>query len=562
MFPSSSHSSPPQPPKNEGQWAFGQTEPLNPNEAIKAEEDPLAVRERIEKIYAHEGFNSIPKNDLRIRFRWWGLYTQRKEGYDGTWTGDTHTDILEDSHFMLRIRLDGGRVTPKQLAVIGELSTTYARDTADLSDRENIQYHWVRIEDMPHIWECLESVGLSTTEACGDGPRVIVGSPLAGLSKEEIVDPTPAIKEITRRCIGNPDYSNLPRKFKSAISGIQDIAHELDDISFVGVHHPQQGPGLDIWVGGGLSTNPMIGKRLGAWVSVDDVPEVWENTLKIFRDYGYRRLRNKARLKFLIKDWGVTKFRQVLESSDYLNRSLIDGPAPIPPSALITHVGVQELVNGTYAIGVSPIAGRVSGTILSAIAQLANDYQIPHIAFTVFQKIILIGVPSQHCQAVIAYLEKIGLSPYPSLWRKNLIACTGIEFCKLSFAETRKRAQTLVPELEQRLADVESYIAQPITINLNGCPNSCARTQVADFGFKGQLVDNPVGGQTEGFQSNLGGSLGENCEFGRKLRGHKVHSADLPDYIERIVRNYLNHRYNETESFTTWSRRAEDHLLE
>ncbi|MGW9265892.1 nitrite/sulfite reductase, partial [Gordonia terrae] len=341
----------------EGQWKLGYREPLNPNEQVKKDDNPLNVRARIENIYSKQGFDSIDKQDLRGRMRWWGLYTQRAEGYDGTWTGDENIDILEDSHFMMRVRCDGGALNVEQLRTLGEISTEFARDTADLSDRENVQYHWIRIEDVPTIWERLEGVGLKTTEACGDCPRVVLGSPLAGESLDEVLDPTPAIDEIVRRYIGDPKYSNLPRKFKTAISGQQDVVHEINDVAFVGVVHPEHGPGLDLWVGGGLSTNPMLAQRVGAWVPLDEVPDVWEAVVSIFRDYGYRRLRAKARLKFLIKDWGIEKFRQVLED-EYLGRKLIDGPAPEQPERPIDHIGVQKLRNGLNAIGFSPIAGR------------------------------------------------------------------------------------------------------------------------------------------------------------------------------------------------------------
>ena len=167
---------------------------------------------------------------------------------------------------------------------------------------------------MPEIWRRLDEVGLQTTEACGDCPRVVLGSPLAGESLDEVIDGTPAINEIVKRYISKPEYSNLPRKFKTAISGLQDVVHEVNDVAFIGVEHPEHGPGFDLWVGGGLSTNPMLGQRVGAWVPIDEVPDVWEGVVSVFRDYGYRRLRAKARLKFLIKDWGVEKFRQVLET--------------------------------------------------------------------------------------------------------------------------------------------------------------------------------------------------------------------------------------------------------
>ncbi len=545
-------------PRGEGQWALGYREPLNANERSKKDDDPLNVRDRIENIYAKGGFDSIDKGDLRGRFRWWGLYTQRNEGYDGTFTGDENIDLLEAPYFMLRVRCDGGALTAAALRTLGEISTEFARDTADISDRQNIQYHWIQVEDMPEIWRRLDAVGLQTTEACGDCPRIVLGSPLAGESPDEVIDGTPAIDEIVKRYIGKKEYSNLPRKFKTAISGLQDVVHEVNDVAFIGVEHPEHGPGFDLWVGGGLSTNPMLGQRVGAWVPLDEVPDVWEGVVSVFRDYGYRRLRSKARLKFLIKDWGVERFRDVLEQ-EYLGRKLIDGPAPTPVTRPIDHVGVQKLKNGLNAVGVAPIAGRVSGTILAKVADLAESVGSDRIRFTPYQKLIILDVPDEKLDELRDGLDALGLPSQPSHWRRNLMACSGIEFCKLSFAETRKRSQTLVPDLEKRLEDINSELDVPVTVNLNGCPNSCARIQVADIGFKGQMIDSDVDGEgaVEGFQVHLGGSLGLDSGFGRKLRQHKVLSSELGDYIERVVRNFVKQR-EAGERFATWAVRADE----
>lgn len=546
-------------PRNEGQWALGDREPLNANEELKKAGNPLDVRQRIENVYAQSGFDSIDKDDLRGRFRWWGLYTQREQGYDGSWTGDENIEKLEAKYFMMRVRCDGGAISSAALRTLGQISTEFARDTADISDRENLQYHWIEVENVPEIWRRLDAVGLQTAEACGDCPRVILGSPLAGESLDEVLDPTWAIDEIVRRHIGQPDFADLPRKYKTAISGLQDVAHEINDVAFIGVNHPEHGPGLDLWVGGGLSTNPMLAQRVGAWVPLEEVPEVWAAVTSVFRDYGYRRLRSKARLKFLIKDWGIEKFRQVLET-EYLRRPLIDGPAPEPIKHPIDHVGVQRLKNGRNAVGVAPVAGRVSGTILSAVAELAERAGSDRIRFTPYQKLVILDIPDASLDATVAGLEALGLQSSPSRWRRNLMACSGIEFCKLSFAETRVRAQSLAPELDRRLEDINSALDVPVTVNINGCPNSCARIQVADIGFKGQMVDDGHGGSVEGFQVHLGGSLGLDSGFGRKLRQHKVTSDELGDYIERVVRNFIKHRAD-GERFAQWAIRAEEDEL-
>ncbi len=552
---------PARPPKRraEGQWALGYREPLNANEQAKKDDNPLNVRARILDIYSKQGFASIDTSDLRGRFRWMGLYTQREQGYDGTWTGDDNADLLEAPYFMMRIRTDGGELNTEQVRAIAGISKEFARDTADISDRQNIQLHWVEIESIPEIWRRLDAVGLETTEACGDCPRGMLGSPLAGLSNDEVINAAPALAEIKRRYIGNPEYSNLPRKFKTAVSGLQDVVHEINDVSFVGVEHPEHGPGFDLWVGGGLSTNPMLAKRTGAWIPLDEVPDVWEAVVAIFRDYGYRRLRSKARLKFLIKDWGIEKFREVLET-EYLHRRLFDGPAPVPPVHPIDHVGLTKQKNGLNAVGFSAVSGRVSGTILDVLADAMVKSGSDSVRLTPYQKLVVVNVSEDKIAGLEADLEAVGLTSRPSRWRRNLIACTGLEYCKLSFTETRSRSQALVPELETRLEGLNSQLDVPITININGCPNSCARTQVADIGFKGMLVDDDSGNHVEGFQVHLGGSLGFDSAFGRKLRQHKVLATEVTDYVERLVRNFIKHK-NEGERFAQWVVRADEEDL-
>jgi sulfite reductase (ferredoxin) len=539
--------------RGEGQWAVGHHTPLNGNEQFKKDDDGLNVRTRIETIYSKRGFDSIDPNDLRGRMRWWGLYTQRKPGIDGGKTAILEPEELDDKYFMLRVRIDGGRLTTAQLRVIGEISQEYARGTADITDRQNIQLHWIRIEDVPAIWEKLEAVGLSTTEACGDCPRVIIGSPVAGIAADEIIDGTPAVDEIHDRYIGNKEFSNLPRKFKTAISGspVQDVVHEINDIAFVGVVHPEHGPGFDVWVGGGLSTNPRLAERLGAWVPLDEVPDVWAGVVGIFRDYGYRRLRTRARLKFLMADWGPVKFRQVLED-EYLKRPLLDGPAPEQPSnRWRDHVGVHEQQDGRFYVGFAPRVGRVDGTTLAKIADLAAAHGSDRLRTTVEQKMLILDVERDQVDSLVAGLEALDFQVKPSPFRRGTMACTGIEFCKLAIVETKARGAALIDELERRLPDFD----EPLTINVNGCPNACARIQTADIGLKGQLVLDADGNQVEGFQVHLGGALGLEAGFGRKVRGLKVTSAELPDYVERVLGRFQKER-EDGERFATWAARA------
>jgi len=548
--------------RGEGQWALGYREPLNKNEENKRNDDGLNVRQRIIDIYSKYGFDSIDPADLRGRFRWYGLYTQRRTGIDGGKTAVLEPEELDDRYFMLRIRIDGGQLTNDQLRVIGYVSRRYARGTADVTDRQNIQLHWVEIENVPEIWEALEAVGLSTTEACGDTPRVILGCPLAGIDADEIIDGAPEIATVTSQYIGDSAFSNLPRKFKTSISGCaaQCAIHEINDVAFVGVLNERGEPGYDLWVGGGLSTNPMLGKRLGAFVPPGQVAEVWAGVTGVFRDYGYRRLRHRARIKFLVADWGPEKFREVLEK-EYLGYALPDGPAPgAPRDGIRDHVGVHAQRDGNCYVGFAPTVGRVSADTLDVIADLAERYGSGRVSTTTEQKMVILDVPPERAGDLVAELEAAGLLARPSAFRRHTMACTGIEFCKLAIVETKARAADLISELERRLPDFDV----PVTINVNGCPNSCARIQTADIGLKGSLVTGPDGQQVEGFQIHLGGSLGggdgSGSGFGRKVRGLKATAEELPDYVERVLRRFGAAR-EPGESFAAWTTRASDEEL-
>ncbi len=525
--------------KDTGQWALGQREPLNANERFKADDNGLNVRERVEQVYAREGFSSIPEDDLRGRLRWWGLYTQRRPGIEGGRTASLPVEELDDEFFMLRIRTDGGMLTDTQLRTIAEISERFGRNTADITDRQNIQLHWIRIEDMPEIWRLLEGVGLSTTEACGDTPRVVLGSPVAGIAADEIIDGTPAIEEIVRRYVGDPEYANLPRKFKTAISGSprQDVAHEINCVSFIGVVHPDLGPGFDVWVGGGLSTNPMVAQRLGAWVPREQVPDVWEAIIRIYRDYGYRRLRTRARLKFLVADWGAQRFREVLEQ-DYLGHPLADGPAPGAPTGRRDHVGVWPQADGRFYVGAAPTVGRVSGTTLAAIADLMAAAGSRRLRLTAQQKLVILDVADP--DTLVPGLESLGLQVRPTEFRRGAMACTGIEFCKLAIVETKKRTADLVEHLEHSFGD--SLEGTDLSIHVNGCPNSCARFQIADIGFKGSLVADHEWRDGGGVPGAPGRSPGTRrriraqtaCPESHRRRGAHIRRA-CPDELHRTT---------------------------
>ena len=543
--------------KPEGQWKIDGTSPLNGDEEIKQADDALAVRQRVIDIYSKQGFSSIPPEDLAPRFKWLGLYTQRNQNLGGEMTSKLSNAELQDEYFMMRVRFDGGCADPAKLRAVGEISRDYARSTADFTDRQNIQLHWIEIENVPAIWEKLRSVGLDTLLGCGDVPRVILGSPVAGVAADEIIDATPAIEEIKNDYLLRDEFHNLPRKFKSAISGNarQDVTHEIQDVAFVGTNHPEYGPGFDCFVGGGLSTNPMLSQSLGAWIPLERVPEVWAGVARIFRDYGFRRNRNRARLKFLVAQWGIEKFRQVLEE-EYLDEPLLDGlPLPVAPGNR-DHVGVHRQQDGKFYVGVKPTVGHATGEQLIAIADVAEKFGITRIRTTPME-LLFLDVEEKDIPELSRALDETGLYSQPSEFRRGVISCTGLEFCKLAHVTTKARAIELVDILEDTLGDLDV----PLSIALNGCPNACARSQVADIGLKGQIVTDADGNRVEGFQVHLGGALGLSPDWGRKLRGHKVVADEVPEYVIRLVNKYKEQR-DDGEEFRHWVLRADEEDLQ
>ena len=537
-------------PRGQGQWGLGYREPLSPAEQIKKDDDGLNVRERIDRIFAPGGFRSIGKQDLRNRMRWWGLYTQRKQGVPGERTGSAEPEELEDEFFMMRVRIDGGAMTSDQLRAIAWASERYGRDIADVTDRQNVQLHWIRIEDVPAIWERIESVGLSTQEACGDTPRVILGCPLAGVTADEVFDATPDIRAVAERFIGDPAFSNLPRKYKTSISACAAgcTNHEINDVSFVGVADPGGEHGYDLQVGGGLSTNPMFAQRLGAFVPRGRTAEAWAGVTGLFREYGYRRSRNHARFKFLVKDWGPERVREVLEKEFLEEGPLPDGPPPTAaPMGDREHVGVMPQRDGRVSVGVAPRAGRVAGHQLRLVADMADGFGSGAVRATAQQKLVVVDVDPAHADELITRLDELDLRARGSSFRRSTMACTGIEFCKLAIGETKGRATWLTNELEARLPGFD----EDVRIHVNGCPNSCARFQVADIGLMSALQVRPDGTKSDAFLVHLGGTMGDGATFGRKVRGVKIYAEDAADYVELLLRRYGQQR-NADDTFSTF----------
>lgn len=512
---------------------------LNKMERIKKEKNPFEVWEDIER-YAQTGFDSIHPDDFD-RFKWYGLYTQRPQS---------------DGYFMLRVKIPNGDLTSRQLKVIAGLSEKYGQSLADITDRQNIQLHWLRIEDIAPINYELEKIGLGLKGACGDTVRNIIGSPLAGYAQGEIIDTWPVVEAANAALTGKDEFSDLPRKYKISISGGADhwVQHEINDIGLVGVRLPETGEiGFDVWIGGGLGAQPHLGQRLGAFIREEEVISVCYQITTIFRDFGYRRNRQHARLKFLVADWGVEKFREVLE--ERLGYRLTDNPhETAPTNPYKDHVGVTpQKQEGLFAVGLATLRGRVNAGQLREVAQIAEKYANGHLRATTLQNIVVLNVPEANVQAVREAAARIDLpSDENNYFRRGAIACTGIQFCKVAVAETKDRNAEIVEYLQQALPEWN----EPISINMSGCPNSCTRYQIADIGLLGSLVrsdGSPTAEKEEVYQVYLGGRLGKGMRLGHHLN-RRVPSPEVKYYVERILRRYLQERQPE-DRFTDYVHR-------
>ena len=500
----------------------------NPVERAKRERDGLDCLENI-LAYAREGFQSISEDDLNVRLRWYGLYTQRP---------------AEDGFFMLRVKVPNGILSGRQLETLGRLSVRYARNTGDVTTRQGIQFHNIRIEDVPSIFEELDRVGLTTAGACGDIARNVTGCPLAGIDGAEFINAEPLVRQVHDHFLGNHEFSNLPRKFKITISGcpLYCTGHEINDIGLVALRDGNAVV-FDLWVGGGLGGKERFGERLGVHVEPEEVVDVCHHICVIFRDHGNRNSRALARLKFLIADWGPKRFLEELESR--LGYRLKRGSAPqVPVSTNRAHIGVHPQKDaGLVYVGAATTGGLLLGEQMIEVARLAGSYGGDRVRLTPTQNLILLDVPEENAEILSAALENIGLLERPSVFRTGTIACTGNQFCKLALTETKARSAEVVAHLETALPDFKT----PFRISVTGCPNSCAHYQVCDIGFVGDFLNTPEG-KIEAFRVYLGGHLGDGYTFGRKLK-RKIPAEEIKFYVEQVAREFLRTRISESESF-------------
>lgn len=508
-------------------------------ERLKREKNPWEGLDEIRR-FAREGFGSITPEWLGTYFRWWGVYTQ---GDGAGVVGGKNGEGKALPYFMVRIRIPGGLLRSDQLRTIAAVTERYAKGTADLTVRQNIQLHWVTIESLPEVLDALWRGGLTTMGSCGDDTRNITGCPLAGVDADEICDASPLGLEANQFFVGNAEFYNLPRKFKICITGckVWCAYPEINDVGLTAIRRAGDGSeiGYSLRVGGGLSTDPHLAVRLNAFVRQHEVIPVLKGIAEIFRESEkLRENRERARLKFLFlkHGWTADSFQHELEQR--IGFRLEPAAEERPPQDVYRdHVGIHQQKQPGYCyVGAAVLRGRITAPQMHAAADLSDRFANGELRTTNMQNLLIVNVPRQNVDALASQLNSVGLLVAGSPFWRGAIACSGSEFCKLAITETKSFSRWLVEELEERLPGFDQHLKLHVT----GCPNSCGQHWIADVGIEGKKIK--VGDRmVDAYYFCVGGAVGLHESVARPI-GYRCPASEVPDAIERLLRRYLDER--------------------
>ncbi|HEX7359608.1 MAG TPA: nitrite reductase [Bryobacteraceae bacterium] len=520
-------------------------------ERLKQEKNPWECLHEIRE-FARGGYDSMTPEWIGTYLRWWGIYPQGDgRGVLGGKGGVGSTV----PYFMLRIRIPNGLLYSHQLRTIADLATEYARGVADITTRHNIQLHWIPVEALPDIFERLWRCRLTTMSACGDDTRNITGCPLAGVDADEICDASPLVMRATDMLVGNPDFYNLPRKYKISIAGCRSWCcyPEINDVGLTATKRGEE-IGFSLRVAGALSSEPFFGRRLNAFVQWNQVPAVITGVTQIFRDsQELREHRERARMKYLFKRHGWTdeSFQQELERRIGFHLDPAEHE-DAPADVFRDHVGVHaQKQPGYFYVGSSVLRGRITPDQMRTAAELADSFAGGELRTTISQNLIIVNVPERHTEAVAKELTEVGLPVAATSFRRGTITCTGTEFCRLAITETKNFARWLVEELEDRMPGFEEHLK----LNITGCPNSCGQHWISDIGIEGKKLK--VDGQfVDAYYFCVGGAVGAFQSIARPL-GYRCPATEVPAAIERLLRAYLGAR-NPDENLRSFFARHSD----
>ena len=510
-------------------------------ERLKRDKFPLEIVDEIDEL-GQRNYLDISEEDM-VRFQWYGLYQDKpKVGY-----------------FMLRVKAPSGIMTAAQYRALGELSVKFGRDYTELSTRQNVQLHWLQINQFREVFAAMDAVGLTSLGGCGDSVRNITGCPVAGLDADELFDCRPELDEVVEYFLTNREYFDLPRKHKITISACaaQCNAPEINCIVFIGTRQDGR-DGFSLRVGGGLSSTPRIARDLSVFVPKEDALVVSKAILDVWRtDLRYRLSRAKARLKFLVDDYGPEGVREAVEKQ--LGRPLEPLREVPKPVGALDHLGPHpQKQSGRYFIGFPVFLGQVSGQQTIQIADVAAEFG-GDIRLARQQNFIISNVPENRVDEVIQRVADIGFPLDINGIRGASVGCTGQPLCNYAVAETKTKLKEIVLRLEERFGgDVDG-----IKLGVDGCPHACAHHWVSDIGLQGTTARGDEPGQghekLEAYEIYLRGGLGEHAEIGRPLL-RRVPTEQAPAYVERLVAAYLSERQH-GETFQLFAKRKTDEEL-
>jgi len=522
---------------------------LNPTEQIKLSRHPFEVAQAVIDIYSKEGPSAIAKVPGEVeRLKWVGMYPQ-KQGGDA---------------FMMRIKVPGGVMTAAQVREIGVAADAYAEGPddspvfgnryADLTTRQDIQLHWIRIADVPRIWQRFWDVGLTTVQACGDSARNVCACPVSGIDAGEVVEAFPVAQAISAFFTGNREYANLPRKFKIAVTGcLEDCARiEINDIGLWPAEQSDGSIGFNVLIGGGLSDGERMASDIDVFIRPDQAVELCRGVAQLFGELGNRENRGLARMRYLAQELGPEGFRSALDERTRF--ALEPAAKELTNRYRGDHVGVHpQKQPGLMYVGASVPVGRMHGIELIEMARLAETYGDGSVRIGTDQNFILSGIPEDRVDDLLSEQLMKTYSPFPGPFERGVVACTGSEFCRFAVVETKERAVKWARTLDAKLADTGTADAGVIRMHFSGCSASCAQPQIADIGFRGDIAH--VGEHIEeAVDIGLGGSLGPDAAFIDWITG-ALPVDQVPDALLRVVGRYQSER-RPKEAFHQWARRT------
>ena len=515
---------------------------LSDPEKFKRDEHPFDTYERLK---AHAAKNEYPKPPDNFRWRFFGLFYVAPN----------------QNSYMCRLRMPNGILRAAQFSGVADLAERYGGGYSHITTRANLQVREIEAKDAVAMIEAIQDLGLCSRGSGADNIRNVTGNPTAGIDRQELIDTRPYTREWHFHILNDRALYGLPRKFNVAFdgAGIVPVLEDTNDIGFQAVE-VKDGFGLapGVWFRlclGGLTGHHSFASDTGVLVRPVDATLMADAVVRVFIDTGDRTDRTKARLKYVLDKLGVEKFLTLMEEKlgRKLDRAVPGALAPRPPFDRTAHIGIHaQKQDGLNWIGVAVPVGRMTVAQMRGIAGLARDLGDGDIRLTVWQNLLISGVPTAKLKAAQKRIEALGLAIDANAIRAGLVACTGNTGCKFAASDTKRHAEEIAAWCATRVV-----LDTPVNIHLTGCHHSCAQHFVSEIGMLAcKVQESEEGEAVEGYHVLIGGGFGPYAALGRELY-RNVKAQDAPQTVERILKAYLAHRASKDESFIAFARRHE-----